>query len=68
MSINLTTASPLANASIQYTYPEMDIRGIQTFNTSAKKFFFRNGLSSSSFSFTDSGNSIYKAGLHPKEL
>jgi hypothetical protein len=63
MSINLITASPLANASIQYTYPEMDIRGIQTFNTSAKKFFFRNGLSSSSFSFTDSGNSIYKSGI-----
>lgn len=64
MSISLTTASPLTNASIQYTYPEMDIRGIQTVgNTSVKKFFFRNGLSSSSFSFTDSENSIYKSGI-----
>jgi hypothetical protein len=63
MSIDLTTASPLENASIQYTYPEMDIRGIQTANGTVKKFFFRNGLSSSSFSFTDSGNSIYKSGI-----
>ena len=63
MSIDLKTASPLQNVSIQYTYPEMDIRGIQTANGTVKKFFFRNGLSSSSFSFTDSGNSIYKSGI-----
>jgi hypothetical protein len=41
----------------------MDIRSIQTVNNSVKKFFFRNGLSSSSFSFTDSENSIYKSGI-----
>jgi hypothetical protein len=63
MSIDLTTTSPLTNASIQYTYPEMDIRSIQTVNGTVKKFFFRNGLSNSSFSFTDSSNSIYISGI-----
>jgi hypothetical protein len=63
MSIDLTTTTPLEYASIQYTYPEMDIKNIYIIDTSAKKFFFRNGLSQSSFSFTDSLNSIFKSGI-----
>lgn len=62
MSIDLTTATQLQNASIQYTYPEMDIRSIvKTKNIIT--FKFRNGLSSSSFSFTDTDNSIFKSGI-----
>lgn len=64
MSIDLTNiTSTLSNASIQYTYPIMDIRNIQSVSTSAKKFLFRNGMSGSSFSFTDSENSIFKSGI-----
>jgi hypothetical protein len=62
MSIDLTPATPSSNTSIQYTYPEMDIRSIQTIS-SVKKFFFRNGMSSSSFAFTDSENSVFKSGI-----
>jgi len=63
MSIDLTQiTSTLSNASIQYTYPEMDIRNITTIND-VKKFLFRNGMSGSSFSFTDSENSIFKSGI-----
>jgi hypothetical protein len=63
MSIDLTQiTSTLSNASIQYTYPEMDIRNITTNNT-VKKFLFRNGMSGSSFSFTDASNSIFKSGI-----
>lgn len=63
MSIDLTQATPSSNTSIQYTYPEMDIRSIQTIATSARKFFFRNGLTSSAFMLTDSENSIFKSGI-----
>ena len=62
MSIALTGSIPLDNASIQYTYPEMDIRGIDKANDIIK-FKFRNGLSSSSFSFTDVDSSIFKSGI-----
>ncbi len=61
MSIDLNLTTPLQNASIQYTYPEMDIRSIVKGNTIS--FKFRNGLSSSSFSFTDTDNSIFKSGV-----
>lgn len=61
MSIDLNLTTPLQNASIQYTYPEMDIRSIVKANTIS--FKFRNGLSSSSFSFTDTDNSIFKSGV-----
>lgn len=65
MPIDLSTATPLSNASIQYTYPEMDIRNIQVLSNTntSRKFFFRNGMSSSSFAFTDSENSIFKSGI-----
>jgi hypothetical protein len=62
MSIELLSATPLDNASIQYTYPEMDIRGIDKSNDIIK-FKFRNGLYSSSFSFTDVDASIFKSGI-----
>jgi hypothetical protein len=61
MSITLSGTTPLANASIQYTYPEMDIRGIDKSNII--KFKFRNGLSSSSFSFTDIDTSTFISGI-----
>ena len=62
MSIELTGTTLLANASIQYTYPEMDIRGIDKSNNIIK-FKFRNGLSSSSFSFTDVDTSTFISGI-----
>jgi hypothetical protein len=62
MSIALTGTTTLENASIQYTYPEMDIRGIDKAKDIIK-FKFRNGLSSSSFSFTDVDGSIFKSGI-----
>jgi hypothetical protein len=62
MSIALTGTTSLDNASIQYTYPEMDIRGIVK-ATGIIKFKFRNGLSSSSFSFTDVDASTFISGI-----
>lgn len=62
MSIALSNTTPLDNASIQYTYPEMDIRGIDKSNDIIK-FKFRNGLSSSSFSFTDVDASTFISGI-----
>jgi hypothetical protein len=62
MSINLNNTTPLENASIQYTYPEMDIRDIDN-GKGIINFKFRNGLSSSSFSFTDIDASIFKSGI-----
>ena len=63
MSIALTGTIPLDNASIQYTYPEMDIRGIVKPNNNIITFKFRNGLSSSSFSFTDIDASTFISGI-----
>lgn len=63
MSIDLTQATPSSNISIQYTYPDMDIRSIQTIAQTTRKFFFRNGLTSSAFMLTDSENSIFKSGI-----
>ena len=62
MSITLSETIPLENASIQYTYPEMDIRGIVKTNNIIT-FKFRNGLSSSSFSFTDIDASTFISGI-----
>lgn len=62
MSITLSGTTPLANASIQYTYPEMDIRGIDK-TKNIIIFKFRNGLSSSSFSFTDIDTSTFISGI-----
>lgn len=62
MSIELNNTTPLENASIQYTYPEMDIRDIDN-GKGIINFKFRNGLSSSSFSFTDIDASIFKSGI-----
>jgi hypothetical protein len=62
MSITLSGTIPLENASIQYTYPEMDIRGIVKTNNIIT-FKFRNGLSSSSFSFTDIDASTFISGI-----
>jgi hypothetical protein len=62
MSINLNITTPLENASIQYTYPEMDIRGIDK-TSNIINFKFRNGLSSSSFSFTDIDASTFISGI-----
>jgi hypothetical protein len=62
MSIDLNPTTTLENASIQYTYPEMDIRSIVKINNIIT-FKFRNGLSSSSFSFTDIDSSTFISGI-----
>jgi hypothetical protein len=62
MSIDLTTASPLENASIQYTYPEMNIKNITKESGNVVKFYFQSSIAASTFTFMDSSANSYISG------
>lgn len=62
MSIDLTTASPLENASIQYTYPEMNIKNITKESGNVVKFYFQSSIAASTFTFMDSSSNSYISG------
>lgn len=53
MSIDLT-GTKLQNASIQYTYPDMNIKNMTKDTNNVSKFYFQTSVTNSTFTFIDS--------------
>ena len=62
MSIALTGIK-LENASIQYTYPEMNIKNITKESGNVVKFYFQSSIAASTFTFIDSSSNSYISGI-----
>lgn len=61
MSIALTGIK-LENASIQYTYPEMNIKNITKDSNGNSSFYFQSSIATSTFTFIDSSSNSYISG------
>ena len=62
MSIDLT-GTQLQNASIQYTYPDMNIKNMtKDTTTKISKFYFQTSINASTFTFIDSSSNSYISG------
>ena len=62
MPIALTGTAPLYNASIQYTYPEMNIKNITKDSSGNSSFYFQSSIAASTFTFIDSSSNSYISG------
>lgn len=60
--IYLSNSTPLDNAYIQYTYPEMNIKNITTDSNGVVKFYFQSSIAASTFTFMDLSSNIYISG------
>ena len=68
--IDISSAKTLDNASVEYSYPEMNIKNISKDTTMQNgyadnivKFYFQNSSSKSFFNFIDSTNNKYISGI-----
>ena len=62
MPIDLT-GPQLQNASIQYTYPDMNIKNMtKDTTTNISKFYFQTSMNASTFTFIDSSSNSYISG------
>ena len=62
MPIALSNATLLENASIQYTYPEMNIKNITKDSNGNSSFYFQSSIAASTFTFIDSSSNSYISG------
>jgi hypothetical protein len=63
VNIDYSSATRLDNASVEYSYPEMNIKNISKDTDKISTFYFQNSSAKSFFNFIDATNNKYISGI-----